>query len=218
MIRTIMTTATLFMLAGCDSGSFSEQFGAPSGAASAFGATLAVPTDAGSFAGVAASDTTVVQDAAGNGYALAYGNVNAADFGNGSGRANLAIAGLLPGTDLGTTPATGNALMTGTYQIVRVANANAATDPTLWKVTRPMGNLNATIDFAAGRLTGQSDDGALTLTASGDAGFSKGFAGDATYAGTAGKFVGQLGPVNAVATLTGQGADTFFAGGFAIGQ
>ncbi len=217
MLRRLTLTIAAATLGGCV-GTFADDFGSDVPTGNRFGAVVAAPTTAGSFAGIANADRTVVRDATGNGYAFAYAEVNASDYGSGSGRANLAIAGLLPGTDVGITPMTGSALMTGTYNMVVVDNATAATDPATWTVTRPTGIMSAEIDFSTGRLTGQSGDGALTLTAQGDRGFANGFAGDAAYNGTPGRFAGVLGNTDAVATVTGQGGSRFYAGGFSIGR
>lgn len=218
MIRPTATAAALAMLTACGSGDYDGNIGKDPVTISAFGATTKVPTTTGAFPGISAANTTVVQDGSGNGYAFAYALVNAADYGDGTGQANLAVAGVLPQTDLGTTPTSGVATMTGAYRLIVVENADATTAPDTWTVTRPTGTLSADIDFGTGRLTGASTDGALTLAASGDAGFADGFAGDVSYNGVAGRFAGELGPDDAVATVTGQGGDSFYAGGFIIGR
>ena len=217
MLRRLTLTMAAAALTGCV-GNYADDFGTVVPTVNRFGSVVAVPTTAGSFAGIADADRTVVSDATGNGYAFAYADVNAADYGTGSGRANLAIAGLLPGTDVGITPTTGSARMTGIYNMVVVDNASAATDPATWTVTRPTGTVTADIDFSTGRLTGRSGDGALTLTAPAGTGFANGFIGDASYNGTPGQFAGVLGNNAAVATVTGQGGTGFYAGGFSIGR
>lgn len=206
------------MLAACGSSDYDGNIGKDPVEISAFGAATIVPTTTGAFPGIAAADTTVVQDGGGNGYAFGYALVNAADYGDDTGQANLAIAGVLPQTDLGTTPTSGVATMTGTYRLVVVENADTTTAPGTWTVTRPTGTLSADIDFGTGRLNGASTDGKLTLAASGDAGFADGFAGDVSYDGVPGLFAGELGPDDAVAAMTGRADDSFYAGGFIIGR
>ena len=216
MIRPALTPVFLLVLAGCDA------YGGPIGQdpvpVSAFGAVTATPAASGAFSGIAAADTTVVADASGNGYAFAYATANAADFGGGTGQANLAVAGVLPGTDLGTAPVVGTATMTGSYSMVVVTNASTATDPSTWTVTRPTGDVSATVNFATGQLTGTSPDGTLTLSADAAAGFADGFAGEVSYDGISGTFDGVIGPDDAVAALAGGAGGTFYAGGFAIGR
>ena len=217
MIRSTLTALCLAGLAACGD-PYDGPIGRDPVVVSRFGAVGAVPTANGTFPGIAAADTTVVSDGAGNGYAFAYAGADAGDFGGTAGPANLAVAGLLPGTAVGATPTTGTARMTGTYRMVVIDNASATTAPETWTVSRPTGAVTADIDFATGALTGASADGALTLTASGDAGFSQGFAGDVTYRGTAGRFAGVIGPDDAVAALTGSGGGTFYAGGVTLGR
>lgn len=215
MIRPTMTIATLALLAACGS-DYAGNIGSDPIPVSVFGATTAAPTMTGAFPGISASDTTVVSDRAGNGYAFAYAGVNAADFGTGSGQADLAVAGVLPGSDVGSLPAVGSATMTGSYQMVLVENASTATDPSTWTVTRPTGTMTAQVNFGSGVMTGSSADGALTLSAAGDPGFSGGFAGDVVYNGESGRFAGVLGADTAIAAFAGQGSDTFYAGGFTL--
>ena len=214
MTRPALTAVILLTIAGCDT--YDGPLGQDPVPVSSFGAVQADPTASGAFAGIAAGDTTVVADAQGNGYAFAYAPVNAADYGGSAGEANLAVAGVLPGTDLGTTPTLGTATMTGTYRMVVVTNASTTTDPSTWTVTRPTGDVTADVDFATGRLTGGSPDGALTLSAAAGAGFADGFDGTMTYNGTAGTFSGMIGPDDALAAMTGGSGGTFYAGGFAV--
>ena len=216
MIRPALTAIFLLTLAGCDA--YTGPVGRDPLPVSSFGAAKATPTASGAFAGVAADQTTVVADASGNGYAFAYARVGAADYGGGTGEANLAVAGVLPGTDLGTAPIIGTASMTGTYRMVVVTNASTATPPSSWTVTRPKGDLTASLDFATGRLTGSSPDGTLTLSADAAAGFADGFAGEVSYAGVRGTFDGVVGPDDAVAAMTGGAGGTFYAGGFVVGR
>ena len=217
MTRWALCAVPLLTMAACD-GAYTGPIGKDPVPVSAFGAVGAVPSAAGDFAGIAASETTVVADAAGNGYAFAYAPVNAGDFGGPAVLANLAVAGVLPGTDPGAAPLTGTATMTGTYRMVVVTGASTITRPSAWTVTRPGGALSATLDFARGTVTGTSTDGALVLSADAAAGFADGFAGRVVYAGTPGTFAGLAGPDDAVAAMTGGAGDTFFAGGFAIGR
>lgn len=220
--RACVVIAAALTLAGCEQGGFSGQFGNTDTTTTPYGAVTATPTAAGSFAGVADADTTVVRDANGNGYAFAYANVDAATYGDttvASGtRGQYAIAGVLPNTALGTMPTTGSALMTGTYNLVVVSGASTSNDPANWTVTRPTGTVSATIDFSTGKLAGTSGDGNLTISNPAGTKFTNGFAGDVSYLGTAGSFAGVLGPNDAVAAMTGQDSSRFYAGGFAIGR
>ena len=100
----------LFALGACDS-AYTGPIGSDPVETYAFGAVTNVPSAARSFAGVTAADATIVQDT--NGICDAY----------------LAIAGVLPGTDFGIAPTTGSAVLSGSYQMVQVAGANATTDP-----------------------------------------------------------------------------------------
>lgn len=221
MRRLAVPVIAALALSGCEAGGFSDQFGGAATIATPYGVASAIPTATGSFAGVADADTTVIQDADGNGYAFAYANVDAASYGDktvSSGtRGQYAITGVLPGTALGTTPASGSALMTGTYNLV-VVGTNALSDPAGWTVSRPSGTVTATMDFSTGELAGRSADGNLTLANPAGTGFANGFAGTVSYLGTAGTFAGALGPDDAVATMTGKDSDRFFAGGFAIAR
>ena len=216
MTRPALTAVILLTMAGCDT--YDGPIGQDPVPVSSFGAVQADPTASGAFAGIAAGDTTVVADAQGNGYAFAYAPVNAADYGGSAGEANLAVAGVLPGTDLGTPPTLGTATMTGTYRMVVVTNASTATDPSTWTVTRPTGDVTANVNFATGLLAGASSDGSLILSVLGDPGFSNGFSGNVSYNGTAGTFAGVLGPDDAIAVVSGQGATTFYSGGFQLAR
>lgn len=211
-------------LSGCASGDYTGDIGgnAGDGTTPLYGAVTATPTAAGSFAGVADANTTVIRDAKGNGYSFAYAEADAATYGDtaaaSGARGQFAIAGLLPGTTFGTTPASGSALMSGSYDMVVISGANGSDDPSDWTVTRPSGTVTATIDFSTGKLSGTSADGSLTLARPTGTGFTNGFTGTVSYLGTPGTFAGTLGADNAAAVMTGQDSDRFYAGGFAIGR
>lgn len=188
-----------------------------------FGTVQRAPSNTGEFTQVAASDTAVFSDGSGNGYALAYAQVDAQTY-NMAGAspddtAYLAIVGMLPATNVGATPTSGTATMTGTYNVLFVERPNS--DVASWVDQTTSSAVSIVFDFnpdvsngTDGSFTGSSTDGLLTV--SGEFYGLSTHSMDVTYDGVTGYGDIVVGATDAVGIFDGEDDTMFFVGGFIV--
>lgn len=185
-----------------------------------YGVMEVYPSASGQISGVSSSDTTVYSDGSGNGYVLAYVKGDDAwDLGISGAfpgdRAFVAMAGMLPTTNLGSTPTSGSATMSGEYNVIWI-DAHSD-DPENW----PERNRNGTIDIqflfdpSSSSFYGLSDDGRLELYGT-LGGFDNNHSMTVEYDNLAGSGGIYVDSDEAVGIFAGTGTNDFYVGGVQV--
>ncbi len=142
-------------------------------------------------------------DGSGGGYAYQAGAL--------SGEGLKAVAGIIPGTNVGALPISGAATLTGTFEVVTITGISTSGDTISGIALTSSGALSLDVDFGNGTLTGSS--GLLSV----DGNFSSAnLNGTVTYNGVSGTLDGLVGGTQTVGVFHGNNFEAIYAGGFIV--
>lgn len=164
--------------------------------------SFASASASGSFSeNMSQTEKKVVQNS-GNGYAFQGGFTDSS---------YKVIAGVIPGTEVGNTVASGTVQYFGTYNIGYASSVTKNGNVLAVRRKINQNGISLFADFGAGTLKGT--DGALDINGNIS---GKTLSGNATYRGIGGVLGGLIGEDRAVGIVHGHSDDKAFAGGFVV--